>query len=57
MRAAAVWFPDWPIQDVAHPGPVLIARQHAVLVCDSAARSSSVGFPFRTLISVSDIFS
>jgi len=38
MRVAAVWFPDWPIQAVAQPGPVLIARNHAVLVCDSAAR-------------------
>ena len=42
MRVAAVWFPDWPIQAVAQAGPVLVARNHAVLVCDSAARRAGI---------------
>ncbi|MDU6013823.1 MAG: DNA polymerase Y family protein, partial [Corynebacterium sp.] len=42
MRVAAVWFPDWPIQAVGGQGPMVIARNHAVAVCDRAARRAGV---------------
>ena len=42
MRVAAVWFPDWPIQAVGGQGPMVIARNHAVAVCDRTARRAGV---------------
>ena len=42
MRVAAVWFPDWPIQAAGGQGPMVIARNHAVAVCDRKARRAGV---------------
>ena len=42
MRVAAVWFPDWPIQAAGGQGPMVIARNHAVAVCDRRARRAGV---------------
>ena len=52
MRIAALWFPDWPVQaaklerDGERPGtdttPVIIAHQHHVKVCSSAARAAGI---------------
>ena len=51
QRVAALWFPDWPAQAYALASddgsalgtrPVIIARDHRVLVCSVAARQSGV---------------
>ena len=42
MRVAAVWFPDWPIQAAGGQSPMVIARNHAVAVCDREARRAGV---------------
>lgn len=46
MRVAALWFPDWPVQAAAleEPlaGPVAVAKNHQVEVCNAAARARGV---------------
>ena len=48
MRAAALWFPDWPVQAARLESgdelaePVAIAAQHRVKVCSHAARQLGI---------------
>lgn len=48
MRAAALWFPDWPVQAARLdsgdelPEPIAIAAQHRVKVCSHAARQLGI---------------
>ena len=48
MRAAALWFPDWPVQAARLDSgdelaePIAIAAQHRVKVCSHAARQLGI---------------
>lgn len=47
MRAAALWFPDWPVQaariaDERLPAALAVVAAHRVLVCSASARRAGV---------------